>query len=131
MLVEFGVELRLALEDGVQPLDRRDRDSRDWIDHVGRQVLDVVELRELAAIVWRCECLELLQRLTPQVCPVDQEQDSASAGELDQPVGHVCRRKGLPGTRRHLDQRARPVVRQRLLEIADRPRLRRPQTTAP
>ncbi len=127
MLVELGVELQLAPEDRVEPLDRRDRDPRDGIDHVRRQVLDVVELGELAPVVGRRERLELLARLASEVRAVDEEQDTPGSRVLDQPVGDIRGRERLAGARRHLDQRPRPVGRQRLFEVADRGELRRPQ----
>ena len=39
------------------------------------EMLDVVELGELAPVVGRRELLELLQRLAAEVRPVDEEQD--------------------------------------------------------
>ena len=127
MLVKLGVELRLTLQDRIQPLDGRDRDPGDRVDHVRGQVLDVVERRELPPVVRGRERLELLQRLAPQVRPVDQEEGPSRSGELDQPVGDVRGRERLPGAGRHLDQRARAVIRQRLLEIPNRAGLRGPQ----
>ncbi len=92
-----------------------------------RQALDVVQLGELAAVVGRRVLLELLQRLAPEVGAVDQEQHALHAAELDHAVDGGDRRPRLAAAGRHLDQRSRPVVGQRLLQVADRPRLHVPQ----
>ena len=78
VLVELRVELGVAAQDRVEPLDRRDRHPRDRVDLVRAEVLDVVELGELAAVVGRREALELLQRLAAEVRAVDEEQDRAA-----------------------------------------------------
>ncbi len=127
VLVRLRVELRVAAQDRVDPLDRRDRHARDRVDLVRAQVLDVVELGELAAVVGRREPLELLQRLAAEVGAVDEEEDPPRVGVLDQPVADVGGGERLARPGRHLDQRPRPVRRQRLLEVRDRPELRRPQ----
>ncbi len=86
-LLVLLVELVLALEHRVEALDGGDAD----LGRPGRcvfelQVLDVVQLGELAAVVGRDELLELLERLPAEVGAVDQEQDALGAGELDQAV---------------------------------------------
>ena len=50
-LLQRRVEVRLALEHRVEPLDGRDDHPGDRVDVVRGQVLDVVELGELAAVV--------------------------------------------------------------------------------
>ncbi len=90
-------------------------------------MLDVVELGELAVRVRDGERLELLQRLPAEVRAIDEEEHAPGARELDQPVGDVRSGERLAGAGRHLDQRPRPVLGQRTLEIADRGRLRRSQ----
>ena len=77
----------------------------DW------QVLDVVQLGELAAVVGRDVLLELLERLPAQVGAVDQEEDALRLAELDQPVDGGDGGEGLAAAGRHLDQGARPVLR--------------------
>jgi hypothetical protein len=106
----------------------RDRHPRDRVDHVRGQVLHVVELGELAVRVRGGERLELLQRLPAEVRAIDEEEHAPGARELDQPVGDVRRGERLTGAGRHLDQRPRPVLRQRALEVSDRRRLRRSQS---
>ncbi len=90
-------------------------------------MLDVVELGELAVRIRDGERLELLQRLPAEVRTIDEEEHAPGARELDQPVGDVRRGERLARAGRHLDQRPRPVLRQRALEVSDRGRLRRTQ----
>ena len=73
------------------------------------QVLDDVQLAELAPVVGRDELLELLLRLAAQVAAVDQEQDPLGLAELRQPIGEVGGRERLAGAGRHLDQGSRLV----------------------
>ena len=56
---------------------------------VWRQVLDVVELGELAARAGHLEALELLERLLPEVGPVDEEQDALGLGVAQEPFADV------------------------------------------
>ena len=49
-------------------------------------MLDVVEFSELATIVWGDVLLELLERLTAEVSPIDEKKYMAGIGELDEPV---------------------------------------------
>jgi hypothetical protein len=127
-LVQLGVEFRVPAQRRVEPLDGRDRDPGDGVDRVGREVLDVVELGELAPVVGRGEGLELLERLAPEVGPVDQEEDAARAGVLDQPVRDVGGGEGLARAGRHLDERAGAARGQRVLQVADGRRLGGPES---
>ncbi len=81
---------------------------------VGAQVLDVVQLGELAAVVRGGVLLELVEGLPRQVGPVHQEQHAPDAAELDQPVDLRDGGEGLAAAGRHLDQRAGPVLGQGL-----------------
>ncbi len=72
--------------------------------------------------------LELLQRLVAQVRAIDEEQHAARAAELDQAVDATDRCVRLPTTGGHLDEGARAVVRQRLLQVANRGCLGLPKT---
>ena len=94
---------------------------------VAREVLDVVELRELAVDVRDGEALELLQRLPAEVRAVDEEEDATRSAVLDQPVGEARGHVGLPGSGRHLHERPRVVLGQRTLEVLDRALLRGPE----
>ena len=126
LLVELVVE-GLAAQDRVHPLDGGDVDLGDRVEPVRGQVLDVVQLGELAAVVGGVEALELLERLPAQVGPVDQEQDPAGPGVADQPVGDVGGGEGLARPGRHLDQRPGVVALEAGLEVLDRRHLGGPQ----
>ena len=90
-------------------------------------MLDDVLLAELEVVVGRDVLLELLQGLSAQVAAVDQEQHAPGAGELDQAVAEDDGGEGLAGAGGHLDESARPVLAQRLLESRDRLRFGRPE----
>ena len=94
-------------------------------------MLDVVQLRELAAVVRRREALELLERLPAEVRAVDEEEDAARVGVLDEAVGDVGGRERLARSRRHLDQRPWAVVGEGALEVANRGDLGRPESLLP
>src|SRR5436309_4171507 len=68
---------------GVEALDRGDADAADAVELRGLQMLDVVKLGELAAVVGRDELLEFFEGL------VDEEEDAARAGELDEAVNEI------------------------------------------
>ena len=80
------------------------------VEHVGLQVLHVVQLGELAAVVGGDVLVELVERLLAQVVAVHQEQHALRPGELDQAVDEGDRGEGLAAAGRHLDQRAGPVL---------------------
>ena len=90
-------------------------------------MLDVVELGELAAVVRRREVLELLQRLAAEVRAIDEEEDAARIGVLDQAVGDVRGGERLAGAGRHLDEGARAARGEGLLEVRDRAELGGPE----
>ena len=71
--------------------------------------------------------LEFLQRLVAEVAAIHQEQHAARAGELDEPVDERDGGECLARSGGHLDQRARAILPQGLLQAADRLALRRPQ----
>ena len=126
-LVKFGREFRLPFQDRVHALDSRDAHARDGVNHLGCEMLDVIEFSELAPIVLCCKLLELFESLAAEVCAIHEEEYSAGIGVLDEPIGDVCSGEGLAGTRCHLDESTRPIVTQRLLQVLDRPRLGRPK----
>jgi hypothetical protein len=99
-----GVVVLVAAQHRIEALDRGDADLGDRIDAVRLQVLDVVEAREVAAVIRCREGLKLTQRLVAEIVAVDQEQDAARAGVLDQPIAEVARSEGLTAARRHLNQ---------------------------
>ena len=79
---------------GVKALDGGDAEAADAVQLRALQMLDVVKLGELAAVVGRDELLELRRRdqgLVAEVAAVDEEEDAARAGELDEAVNEVDR----------------------------------------
>ena len=104
--VEVFVEF-LAAQDRVEALDGADGDAGDGIEVVRGEMLDVVDLGELAAGVGRDELLELGHGLAAEIGAVDEEQDALGPGVLDEPVGEAARGVGLARAGGHLDERAR------------------------
>jgi len=92
-------------------------------------VLDVVKLGELAAVVGRDELLELFQGLVAEVAAVDEEEDAARAGELDEAVNEVDGGVGLAAAGGHLNEGAAFVGGEGFFEVADGFDLRGPQIT--
>src|SRR5205085_885307 len=126
--VDLGVAL-FAAQHGVKALDGGDADAADAVELRGLQVLDVLKLGELAAVVGRDELLEFLQGLVAEVAAVDQEENAARAGELDEAVNEVDGGVGLATAGGHLDEGAAFVGSERFLEISDGFNLRGPETT--
>ena len=91
----------------------------DVIEGVGLQVLDVVQLGELAAIVGGDELVELLEGLLAQVVAVHQEEHAFGPGMLNQAVDEVDGGEGFAAAGRHLDQGARPVGGEGGLQMGD------------
>jgi hypothetical protein len=57
---------------------------------------------------------------SPRVGAVDEEQHASRPAELDEPVQCRDGEHGLAASRGHLDERARPVVGERPLEVEER-----------
>ena len=74
------------------------------IDARGLQVLDVVELGELATLVRGREALELAEGLASQVAAVDEEEHAVRSAVFDQPVDLVACHEGLAASGGHLDE---------------------------
>src|SRR5436309_15818045 len=87
------------------------------VEGVGGQALDDVLLAEFEVVVGRDVLLKFLERLSPQVAPVDQKEHAPSAGELEQAIAQDDSQARFAGAGRHLDESARPVLAQRLLEV--------------
>ena len=69
----------------------------------------------------RCDVLlELLLGLPAEIAPVHQEEHSAGTAMLDETVNRGNCGEGFSTSRRPLDERSRPALRQRLLEISHR-----------
>ena len=117
----FGgwVVLFFAARHRIEALDGGDAHLGVRIDAVGLQVLDVVEGREVAAVVGRREGLELAQSLVAEIVAIDQEQDAPGAGVLDQSVAEVAGGEDLAAAGRHLDQGAGMIGGERALEVLD------------
>ncbi|HSH39694.1 MAG TPA: hypothetical protein VK993_13035 [Chthoniobacterales bacterium] len=81
-------------------------------------MLDVVELGELAA-VGGDELLELGHGLATEIGAIDEEEDVARAGMLDEPVGERAGCEGLASAGCHLDEGARARFGEGLLKAAD------------
>jgi hypothetical protein len=97
------------------------------VELVALQVLDDVFLAELVVVVGRDVLVELFLGLAAQVAPVHQKQHAPGAGELDQPVDEADGGEGLAAAGGHLDQGARLVGLQAVLQVADGDDLRGPQ----
>ena len=88
---------------GEHALDSADAEARRRVEVVAAQALDDILLAELEVVVGRQALLELLQGLVAQVAAIHQEQDPASARELDQMVdgadgGRPCRSRWPSGS---------------------------------
>src|SRR4029453_1177939 len=112
---------------GVKALDGGDADAADAVELRALQMLDVVKLGELAAVVGRDELLEFFQSLVAEVAAVDEEEDAARAGELDEAVNEVDGGVGLAAAGGHLDEGAAFVGGEGCFEIADGFDLRGPE----
>src|SRR5436309_1924263 len=75
-LFQGRVEFLGPSEHRVEALYSGDHDASNGIDVVRCQTLDVVELGKFPSIVGGPVRLELLQRLSPQVRTVDEEQNA-------------------------------------------------------
>ena len=101
----------------------------DRVERVRLQMLDVVQLGELAPVVGRAVLVELLERLAAQVVAVHQEEHAFGLGELDQPVDETDRRVCLACPGGHLDQGARLILGEGFLfKVVYGLYLRRPQS---
>src|SRR2546422_11136260 len=69
-------------------------------------MLDVVKFGELAAVIGRDELLEFFQGLVAEVAAVDEEEDAARAGELDEAVNEVDGGVGFSAAGGHLGEGA-------------------------
>ena len=99
----------------------------DRVERVRLQVLDVVQLGELAPVVGRAVLVELLERLAAQVAAIYQEEHAFGFGKLDQPVNETDCRVGLARPGSHLDQGTGLIPGEGLLQIVDGLHLRQPQ----
>jgi len=70
------VELLVAAEHGVQPLNGRDDNLGGRVDDVAAQVLDDVFLGELVAAGRADELLKLVQRLLAEIPAIDEEENA-------------------------------------------------------
>src|SRR5207247_5726056 len=77
----------------------------------------------------RDELLEFFQGLVAEVAAVDEEEDAARAGELDEAVNEVDGGVGLAAAGGHLDEGAAFVRGEGFFEVADGFDLRGPEIT--
>ena len=124
-LLQRGVAL-LAPEYGVDALDGGDADAAHGVDARRLEVLDVVQLGELAPLVRGGEALELAKGLAREVATVDEEQHAARAGVLDEAVNLVAGHEGLAAAGGHLHQRPGPPLREGIFQVLNSPRLHGP-----
>ncbi len=109
----------LSPEHGVQTLDGGDGHLADRVDGVRSQTLDIVELGELATVVGREVALELTEGLPAQVVAIHQEEDASGTRKFDQMVNKTDGGEGLAAVSGHLDEGARAVLGEGLLQIGD------------
>ena len=114
VLVEF-----LTAQNRIESLDGADRHTGDGIKLAGGEMLDIVKFGELSACIGRHELLELGERLATKVGAIHQKENALCSGMLDQPVGERTCCVGLARASRHLDQSARVIGGERLLQICD------------
>src|SRR5260370_13421653 len=69
-----GVELWLTVEHRVETLDGRDYDLGRGADRVSLEMLDLVELSELAMVIGGAVALEFLLRLIAEIGSIDEEK---------------------------------------------------------
>ena len=80
------IELLVTLQHRVEPLDCRNADATHRVDGVRAKMLNVELLGEAVAAVGALVLLKLGVRLLTEVLSIHKEEDSASTGELDEPV---------------------------------------------
>jgi hypothetical protein len=118
-LPQAGVQVRLGTQHRIQLLDGCDDDVGDRVNAVGLQVLRGVQLGELAPVTRHDVLLELAQRLPPEVGAIHEEEHTPRAAVLDEARDAADGGVGLAAAGRHLDERAWPIPRQRLLKAGD------------
>ena len=100
----------------IDTLDRGDDDLRALIEPGRPELLDVVKLGEGASRPRRPIGEIFVARLTDEIGAVGEKEDAAELSVRKQPVRERRRRKSFSGAGRHLDERARMVLRQRALD---------------
>ena len=114
-----GVELGLALQHRIEPLDRRDDDLGGGIDGVRLEPLNGVERRKLPRVVGRLEVGELVLGLFAEIAAVHQEEDALGVAELEQAIGDIDGGEGLARAGGHLNEGAWIGSAEGLFEVAD------------
>ena len=97
-------EVGFPLEHRVEPLDGGDADLGRRGEGVFLEVLDGVFVGELVPVDGADELLELVVGLLAEVVAVDEEEDPAGVGVLDEPVAEVDGGEGLATAGGHLDE---------------------------
>ena len=75
------------------------------IQHIALQMLNVVQIGELAPTIRRQISIELLGHLPTEIIAVHQKQHALRLRMLNQPIGKTHHSKRLPRPSRHLNQR--------------------------
>lgn len=84
-----------------------------------RHVLNVVKLGEQAARVGSSQAVEFDAGLFAQVGPIDQKQNPAGFGVLDQPIGDSACFVGLSSSGCHVNQGSRAVMGEGVFQSFD------------
>ena len=109
----------LPAQDRVKPLDGANGDAADVVDVRRGEVLDVVEFGEEAAGVGRAVAVELVAGLLTEIRAVHEKEDAAGLGVFDEAIGEGAGGECFPRTGGHVDERARAVLGEGLLQAGD------------
>lgn len=74
--------------------------------HIGLEVLDVIQLGELTTIIRSDKLVKLFESLASQVIAVHQEKHTVSPGVLDEAIDEIDCCEGLASVGGHLDEGA-------------------------
>ena len=124
--VEVRIEV-LAAQNRIEALDGADGDASDGVEGVGGEMLDVVNLGELASGVGGNELLELGHGLASEIGAIHEKENALRTGVLDDPVSETARGVGLASSGGHLDQRAQMGGGEGFLKIRDALELTAPE----
>ena len=126
-IVEVGRGFFLALQHGVDALDRADDDAGRFVERVAAELLDDVFLGELVVVHGRDELLELGERLPAEIAAVHEEEDALRAAVFHEAIDEIDGGVGLARAGGHLNERAAATCGEGFLQIVDRFDLRGPE----
>ncbi len=127
-VVEVRRGFFLALEHGVDALDRADDDAGGFVERVAAEMLDDVFLGELVVVHGRDELLEFLERLPAEIAAIHEEQDALGSGVFHEAIDEIDGGVGLARAGGHLDERARTTLGEGAFKVVDGLDLRRPES---